>query len=52
LGNWITEKLGRLPHMGEGVLWQNLSIKASKILRHRIMEIIVNVNPVEENGKE
>jgi CBS domain containing-hemolysin-like protein len=52
LGNWITEKLGRLPHIGEDSVWCNFNIRASKIIRHRIMEIIVNVNTAEENGKE
>jgi len=52
LGNWIMEKLGRLPHVGEGSQWNNLCIKASKIVRQRIMEIIITVNPVDPDGKE
>ena len=52
VGNWITEKLGRLPHIGEGAVWNNLSIKALKIIRHRIMEVVINVNKADENGKE
>jgi CBS domain containing-hemolysin-like protein len=43
VGNWVMENLGHLPHMGEGFLWRGLRIQVSRVLRHRVMEVRVNV---------
>ncbi|MDR2953129.1 MAG: hemolysin family protein [Treponema sp.] len=47
VANWIIEALGRLPHPGEELAWRNLTIKASKVLRHRVMEVTVSVRSPE-----
>jgi len=52
VGNWIMENQGRLPHAGEEFLWNDLKIRVSGILRHRVMEVIVSLNTGEENGKK
>ena len=52
VGNWIMENLGRIPHAGEEFVWNNLKIRVSKVLRHRVMEVIVSVNDGEVHGKE
>jgi CBS domain containing-hemolysin-like protein len=44
VANWIIESLGRLPQVGEELLWGNLKITATKIIRHRIMEVYVKVD--------
>jgi len=51
VANWIMETLGRLPHTGETITWRNLTIRISKVYRHRVMEVKVTVNqalPKEE----
>jgi len=40
--NWIMEKLGRLPRMGEKLTWRHLTITVTRILRHRVMEVKVS----------
>lgn len=44
VANWIMETLGRLPHTGETITWRYLSIRISKVYRHRVMEVKVTVN--------
>jgi len=40
--NWIMERLGRLPRMGEKLTWRHLTITVTRILRHRVMEVKVS----------
>jgi CBS domain containing-hemolysin-like protein len=42
VGNLVMENMGRLPHIGEEFVWRNLRFRVSRILRHRVMEVIVN----------
>jgi len=42
--NWFMENLGRLPAAGEMLSWNFLTIKVSKVLKQRIMEVIVTVD--------
>jgi len=44
VANWIMETLGRLPHMGEIIIWRYLSICISRVHRHRVMEVKVTVD--------
>jgi len=44
VANWIMEKLGRLPRVGEKLTWYFLTISVLKIYRHRVMEVRVGVN--------
>jgi CBS domain containing-hemolysin-like protein len=41
--NWIMENLGDLPHTGETFVWKNLRITVTVVLRHRVMEAMVEV---------
>jgi CBS domain containing-hemolysin-like protein len=41
VANWFMENLGRLPHVGESLEWNHLTIKVSKIAKQRIMEVRV-----------
>jgi CBS domain containing-hemolysin-like protein len=46
VANWMMETLSRLPHQGEELDWRYLTLKASKVLKHRVLEVIVSVkNP-------
>jgi len=40
--NWIMEKLGRLPRVGEKLTWRHLTIIVTRVLRHRVMEANVS----------
>ncbi|MDR2943388.1 MAG: hemolysin family protein [Treponema sp.] len=42
VANWIMEKLGRLPRVGESLEWRNLTIIVTRVLRHRVMEVRVS----------
>jgi CBS domain containing-hemolysin-like protein len=42
VGNWVMENLGRLPRAGERFVWRGLQIRVSRVLRHRVMEVIVS----------
>jgi len=42
VANWIMEKLGRLPRTGEKLIWRNLTIIVTRVLRHRVMEVKVS----------
>ncbi|GHV94929.1 membrane protein [Spirochaetia bacterium] len=42
VGNLVMENMGRIPHIGEEFVWRNLRFRVSRVLRHRVMEVIVN----------
>jgi CBS domain containing-hemolysin-like protein len=42
VGNWVMENLGAPPHAGEQFVWRNLRIRVSRVLRHRVMEVVVS----------
>ncbi|MDR0487778.1 MAG: CBS domain-containing protein, partial [Treponema sp.] len=42
VANWIMENLGRLPAAGEELTWRYLTIRVTRVLRHRVMEVTVN----------
>jgi CBS domain containing-hemolysin-like protein len=48
VGGWVLEKLGGFPREGDRFSYKNFSITVSKILRHRVAEIIVSSLPPEE----
>jgi len=56
VANWIMESLGRLPRTGETLVWNYLTIKVTRVIKQRIMEVRVTVdlnaglNAVEENN--
>ena len=52
VANWIMETLGRLPHVRERLTWSILTITVLRVLRHRVMEVKVNVNKTTENNNE
>jgi len=41
--NWIMEKLGRLPRIGEKLTWRSLTIMVTRVMRHRVTEVNVSV---------
>jgi CBS domain containing-hemolysin-like protein len=41
LGNWLMENKGALPRAGDEFSWNELKLKASRIQRHRVMEVTV-----------
>jgi len=43
VANWIMEKLGRLPKLGEKLAWRHLTIIVTRVLRHRVMEVNVKI---------
>jgi CBS domain containing-hemolysin-like protein len=43
VANWMMETLSRLPHPGEELDWRYLTLKASKVWKHRVLEVIVSV---------
>jgi CBS domain containing-hemolysin-like protein len=48
VGSWVMENLGSMPRAGDGFSWGGLGVRISKVLRHRVMEVIVR----EEDEKE
>ena len=51
VANWIMETLGRLPRTGEKLTWHFLTIKVSRVIRQRVMEVNVSVQPDAANGE-
>jgi len=43
VANWIMENLGRLPHHGEKLIWNNLQVKVLKVIKQRVMEVKVDI---------
>jgi len=43
IANWCMETLGRLPRVGEKLEWNNLSIRVSRVVRQRILEVLIKV---------
>ena len=41
VANWIMESLGRLPHSGEELKWEYLTIKVLTVVKQRVMEVMV-----------
>jgi CBS domain containing-hemolysin-like protein len=50
VGNWVMENLGGIPRTGEQFVWRNLQIRVTRVLRHRVMEITVNM--IINNGQD
>ena len=48
VANWIMERLGRLPHVGETLNWEYLTIKVLKVVKQRVMEVKVSFNNGED----
>jgi CBS domain containing-hemolysin-like protein len=46
VGNWVTEEKGSLPRVGERFDWHKLSIRVSRVQRHRVMEVTVTAAKV------
>ncbi|MCL2804697.1 MAG: hemolysin family protein [Treponema sp.] len=45
VANWIMENLGRLPRSAEVLNWENISIKVLRVIKQRVMEVRVTINP-------
>ncbi|MCL2194002.1 MAG: hemolysin family protein [Treponema sp.] len=41
VGNWVMEKSGELPRVGEELNWRGLRIKVSRLKHQRVMEVLV-----------
>ncbi|MDR0584872.1 MAG: hemolysin family protein [Treponema sp.] len=52
VGSWVMEKTGGIPRSGEQFVWCNLQIRVTRVLRHRVMEITVNVIDGRESGEQ
>jgi CBS domain containing-hemolysin-like protein len=50
VGNWVMENLGAPPRAGEQFVWRDLRITVSRVLRHRVMEVIIS--PQHKNAGE
>jgi CBS domain containing-hemolysin-like protein len=50
IANWIMENLGRLPRTGETLTWHFLTIKVSRILRNRVMEVKICLDKTKINN--
>jgi len=44
VGNWVMEKSGGLPRIGEEFTWRGLSIKVSRLKHQRVMEVVVRTS--------
>jgi CBS domain containing-hemolysin-like protein len=44
VANWTMETLGRLPRTGEKLKWNFLTVKVSRVIKHRVMEVDVSVD--------
>jgi CBS domain containing-hemolysin-like protein len=44
VANWFMENLGRLPYAGEELAWNHLTVKVSRVVKQRIMEVRVTEN--------
>ena len=43
VGNWVMENRGGLPRPGDQFTWRNLQITVSRVLRHRVIEVMVTI---------
>jgi CBS domain containing-hemolysin-like protein len=43
VGNWALENSCGLPRAGEQLVWRDLQITVSRVQKHRVMELTVNV---------
>ncbi|MCL2609642.1 MAG: hemolysin family protein [Treponema sp.] len=41
VGNWVMEKSGGLPQVGDEFRWNGLTVKVSTVKQHRVMEVTV-----------
>ena len=41
IANWCMETFGRLPQVGEELTWNNLTIRVTRVVKQRIMEVRV-----------
>jgi CBS domain containing-hemolysin-like protein len=46
VANWFMENMGRLPHVGETLAWNHMTIKVSRITKQRIMEVKVTAGSI------
>ncbi len=42
VANWIMERLGRLPKVGEKLTWRHLTVIVTRVMRHRVTEVKVS----------
>jgi CBS domain containing-hemolysin-like protein len=47
VGNWVMETKGSLPRVGEQFDWHKLRIRVSRVQRHRVMEVVIEVINME-----
>jgi CBS domain containing-hemolysin-like protein len=52
IANWIMENLGRLPRTGETLTWHFLTIKVSRVLHNRVMEVKINLDKTKIDSEK
>jgi len=52
VANWMMERLGRVPRIGEMFTWHFLKIVVLKVIRHRVMEVKVTVDSNFNGGED
>ncbi len=52
VSGWVMEQLGRIPLMGDRFVYENLDVTVTSTDNKRVLEILVNVIPPEENEDE
>jgi CBS domain containing-hemolysin-like protein len=52
VGNWVMENIGGVPRTGDEFAVQNLGVRVSKVIRHRVMEITVIPGRGKNAGEE
>lgn len=52
VSGWVMEQLGRIPLMGDRFVYENLDVTVTATDNKRVLEILVNVIPPEDNEDE
>ncbi len=52
VGGWVSEHLEKIPEEGDAFSYENLDVEVTRVDNHRIMEVVVKVNPVADEDEE
>ncbi len=52
ISGWVVETLSEIPKKGDYFTYRNLDVTVNKTNMHRVLEIIIDVNPVEEDTEK
>jgi CBS domain containing-hemolysin-like protein len=44
VANWFMENTGRLPRSGETLEWNYLTVRVSRVIKHRVIDVNITVN--------